>query len=417
MSSSAGQPALSGGSVPSVLLTHARTSEFWSSFFYWDSAGLPEDAEDRFAELDGADVVIAVGGGHGLVLKLQPSMPCYTLALLDPDGGPRLELGFDDDANFEPNVLRWQELDLICRAAAVLDPRVPYPGLALALLCRFVILSGSEELDAVLPLVRAALAAVRSADVDDGRYWPQVRDWLEGVDYRSTGVPWRRTVAGAWAIDDELIRRTALHTSRLANDRGPTGDWPFERWQETLTVARRTLDNARSAVELARGEFDGRALIDEVAGSAVARRPEGELLVRALVEPAHRVERVWAVEEVTGVERGELIAATFGPDELRDAHLFSLTLTLIVTGRPGRFASEVGAALDTALRSAARGYAVSHGGLYRAGPDGEPQFAEANISVFIRDDRDDGLRIVDAVLHSHGVADAEAKIIDAAGPG
>jgi hypothetical protein len=64
-------------------------------------------------------------------------------------------LGWDDQAHWHPQVLRWKELEAICRCLAVRDPRLAHPGIPLLLLYRFAQADADDDQSAV----RTTLAA------------------------------------------------------------------------------------------------------------------------------------------------------------------------------------------------------------------------------------------------------------------
>jgi len=64
-------------------------------------------------------------------------------------------MGWDDQAHWHPHVLRWKELEAICRCLAVRDPRLAHPGIPLLLIYRFAQGDADDDPNAV----RATIAA------------------------------------------------------------------------------------------------------------------------------------------------------------------------------------------------------------------------------------------------------------------
>ncbi|WP_328476087.1 hypothetical protein OHA21_21000 [Actinoplanes sp. NBC_00393] len=273
-----------------------------------------------------------------------------------------LELGWDDEAHWHPDALRWSELDLIGRAAAVLDPSLPHPGPVLALAARFVILDPGDDLDAITPLMDAAYGPPPPG----ATFWPRTRDWLHSADGRHDGVRWQRDAAGNWTVDQEEgadVDRTLYSTRR------PDGEFPFAAWQQLLSAAESTLANG------------------------------------TLPTPDSPIEQYWTEEAHTGVARGSLIAARCGPSPLRDSRRYQLELALPVEGRPTAHARNLRADLDRVLRDADRGWA-EHSGSTSAPGRG---YTEEHLTVAITDDLDAGIALIREALHRHD-ADPGAQL-------
>ncbi|BBH71749.1 hypothetical protein ACTI_84340 [Actinoplanes sp. OR16] len=201
--------------------------EFWRAYFF--EAEIDEDEDDDEDE-DGEELVVefAVGGGHALVLDIDLELTSVELGLRTPDNDEILELGWDDQAHWHPHALRWAELDLIGRAAAVIDPGLRHPGPVLALASRFVALGPDDDLDAITPLMDAAY------DVP----WPTTRDWLDRADFRDQATTWRQDEAGNWTVDQDDAQKPerALYSLRR-----PGGSFPFAAWRRLLAAAEATV--------------------------------------------------------------------------------------------------------------------------------------------------------------------------------
>jgi hypothetical protein len=180
---------------------------FWARYTFAHDDG---PGSDRLGELTDAlavdeegeetEVEFAVGGGHRLVLSVDTGLDSHELAVGSAD---LVELAWDDLAHWHPFALRWDELDLICRAVALVDPG-QHPGAPLALLCRFAAVFTDKELLAYAEAVDAAYTSLRPAGWTG--YWPRAADWLERADFRGKGVTWHRDDAGdlvASPADDE----------------------------------------------------------------------------------------------------------------------------------------------------------------------------------------------------------------------
>jgi hypothetical protein len=348
--------------LPAELHKRLETPEFWRAYLFeadvlddeddLDDDDLDEDEDEDEGGDDSIVVEIPVGGGYALVLDIGGEFDMVDLGMRTPDSAEILEIGWDDQAHWHPDTLRWDELDLIARAAAVLDPALRHPGPVLALAGRFVILGPGDDLDAITPLMDAAYGTPPPG----AGFWPRTRDWLHRVDGRPHGIAWQRNPAGDWAVDQS---ETAAVTRDLYSVRRPGSAFPFAAWRELLAAAQATL----------------------------AAGP--------LPTPENDAERHWVEETATGVPHGSLIAARCGPSPLRDSRRFSLALNL-----PGShsYTAAVCADLDRTLREADRGTAMVTGGTSGGG------HASALIDIGVVDDLDAGVVLIREVLRRHSPA-------------
>src|SRR4051812_12948402 len=127
---------------PEAFLALTQKPEFWRQFFFemWD---------EEFPELEGCRLEFPVGEGSALTLDLDTSLSYFGLGLRHPGAAAPSEIAWDDQAHWHPHVLRWEELDLVCRVVALDDPTLPHPGLPLALLHRFTPICLGDD-DAVI---------------------------------------------------------------------------------------------------------------------------------------------------------------------------------------------------------------------------------------------------------------------------
>jgi hypothetical protein len=297
------------------------------------------------------------------------------LGMRSPASVKTLELGWDDQAHWHPDALRWTELDLIARAAAVVDPVLRHPGPVLALAARFVVLDHNDNLDAITPLMDAAFGPppTRHIEADPmtptltidfplpvpaATWWPRTRDWLHRVDGRYSGVAWHQNEAGTWTVDqdDSIEVNRYLYTLRR-----PNGEFPFVEWRNLLAAAENTLE----------------------AGN--------------LPTPSSPAEQYWTDEERAEVPRGSLLADRFGPSPLRESRCYVLTLKLPVEGRSNAYAYAVRTDLDRTLREADRGWAETSGATLTPGR-GE---TEVRLSIGVVDDLDAATALIQRVLRRH----------------
>jgi hypothetical protein len=152
---------------------------------------------------------LPVGGGYGLGLEFDPSCACFDLALLLP-GGRRCPIAWDDQAHWHPHVLRWEELDLVCKCAAIQDATLPHPGLPLLLLYRFAPITESDNVDRIFPLIRDAWRSLGLFGEE------QIRQAGQRVDKRGSKFEWRLDDRTGWTLHQENWTRgqAKLYTRR-----------------------------------------------------------------------------------------------------------------------------------------------------------------------------------------------------------
>jgi hypothetical protein len=103
--------------LPADLRARLCDSDFWGRYFFEAGPGLEEYGEytAEFPVGDGYAVIVGIND-HAIYLDL-----------CTPDA-ETVTMGWDDQAHWMPDALRWAELDLIGRAAAVTDPELRHPA-------------------------------------------------------------------------------------------------------------------------------------------------------------------------------------------------------------------------------------------------------------------------------------------------
>lgn len=420
-----------------AFLTDLSDPAFWARFFF-EEAGETDDADTESEDEDGEDrdgddecvIPFMLDEKHGLRLGIDLANEYHDLSLVAPGLSEPAEIGWDDQAHWHPHVLRWDELDLLCRALAVGDASFAHPGAPLALLCRFTFLSGGEDLDAITPLVDAAFQRFRPERVDG--YWPTARDWLDPHDLRGMGVSWRWHEDGVWTVGQQGDHPMDLYSLRAVPEGEPRSEeaFPFTAWAAVLDrshevlaeavdrpwrnapevrrVLRQIIDDAElsHAPELARALQNAGCdrttlLAPLVAGAPVPASPAGSPV------PA---EQCWIIEELAGLERGALISRCFGTSPLASARTFGLRLDIDIFRRPFRYDRDICAELDRQLRDNDLGFAEITGGSTARNRAGEYAGATSVIEILIRDDLEEAVALIADVLHRHG-APAETRLV------
>jgi hypothetical protein len=200
----------SGLELPDALRPFLGTTRFWTDFFWVTE---PKNGE-VYAPLDKAVVRFHVGAGRALELDLG-GLSYFELWVVGPEG--REQLAWDDQAQWHPDVLRWEELDVISRAVAALDPSVDYPALPVLLLQRFAPICGDDDATLAFSLLEQAWERL---GLFRGR---ELRDLVERGDRRGHGFAWSRS-GERYVLGQSGEHEYALYTLRHAeNDEFPFG--------------------------------------------------------------------------------------------------------------------------------------------------------------------------------------------------
>jgi hypothetical protein len=286
------------------------------------------------------------------------------LWLRHPDGStdPTQLAEWDSYCGFE-RVVRFPELDLIGRLAALNDPDLPHPGLAMALLAPYLMIGNGDDIDVAVPMLLAAFAQVRAANqmpTDDSRdpddpqdrslrrvhlQLPGMADWsrpceeaaelarLESwnklfieEDIRSSIVErcderpdlhWHHDPTIGWYPDSTPENR------QLAGVRHPDHkpSFPFRAWQQFIqhaTVAYRAHTDQpwrHAVLPLARRIHDegdlrlATRLADELRAAGCTH----PTILRSLAPTAPPTQAGWVVELLADTEPGSLLRRCVGP--------------------------------------------------------------------------------------------------------
>jgi hypothetical protein len=218
--------------LPATVQARLDDPAFWRAYLFDGKIDTGDDDEPQPAEP--IIVEFAVGDGYALVLDIDGGLDMVDLGLRTPGDDEVLEIGWDDLAHCHPDTLRWAEIDLIARAAAVLDPTLTHPGPVLSLTARFVVLDAADDVAAITSLMDAAFGPPPpGAD-----WWPRTSAWLRKADGRGHGIAWQRDDNGDWSIDqvEPTTGDRDLHSVRR-----PGSKFPYAAWREVLAAAQETV--------------------------------------------------------------------------------------------------------------------------------------------------------------------------------
>ncbi|MCF2529626.1 hypothetical protein [Yinghuangia soli] len=311
--------------LPEPLSARLADPRFWAAYHFREDLlddlceGRQEVLDDDgllFPDLEDCEVVVEVTDDHALVLALDVDTGYFDLAVRTGDPSEDRTLGWDDQAHWHPHVFRPEELDLVCRAAALRDPGLPHPGPLLALLARFAFAVDGDDVEAFARRLDASFAALRprtagesSAAGEPEPYWPDSTEWTESRDLRGAGVMWVTDPSGD-AFPQEAaapLDGPELYSLRVrpesygkSKDTGEEGDgFPHAAVREMLTRCRSALEIRPAVREFAR------------LAPLVSEADDGDD-VTVLLEQQERA--LLAIARPVSEAEAALLATCFGPD-------------------------------------------------------------------------------------------------------
>lgn len=213
--------------LPEPLQAVIKKRRFWTDFFWITNAD-----EGDYPGLDDCDVELPVTEEYQLSLNFSAWLSCFVLNFIDADG-KSVEIAHDDQAHWHPHILRWKELDLICRAVADDDPELPHPGLPLLLLYRFAPICRDDDVDFITSMLDAAW---RKLDIFSDA---EIRKFIERSDARDAGFRWQYDDNEKfWWIekDEGGTSGKGLYTHRHLE--GARDQFPSANWEEMMAGAK-----------------------------------------------------------------------------------------------------------------------------------------------------------------------------------
>jgi hypothetical protein len=392
--------------LPEALRDAVRDPRFWLLSVWDNEAGnLPDWDEEVYQGLTDCRVTFPVSPEYALVLELDAGLSYFSLGLQHPGAPEPVQVAWDDQAHWHPNVLRWQELDLIGRCVALQDPDLPHPGIPMLLLNRFTPICVGDDVDVIHPLLESAW---RSLGVFDER---QIGRQVDRYDRRQARFIWRQYDETGWALEqDEEARGSPvfyLYTLRSADN----ASFPFREWNRMVDQARRTCEravdpnwlraNRGEVADLAQRVVESGDLgsTSSLAHALVHAGCEHRVLLDALRPPVDRARACWVIELLLGIEPGSFIRRHFGESSrpMRILYRFRIEIPThtetfsLPLGSDARFAEVV----DRALHEADLGDASVSGSTSSYSRDHTQVRLEiAHISATVRNDFDSGIRIL-----------------------
>lgn len=218
-----------------------RRKRFWTDYYFLTESPGPkfEDLDDP--EFDPLKVVVheiefRCSKTSSLILDFDEDLIRIALSLKCSGSRKPIDLGYADLAHPFQHVLRWEELQLICRCICKADKTMKYPGVALLMLFPFAPITVDDDLEAIRSTLTEAWVSLNLFSVSR-------IERLVGRTCRPLTASWRWIWSSAregWILDDTKPRfeKDAFGARHEGND-----DFPFsvvERFfQEIQRLAKR----------------------------------------------------------------------------------------------------------------------------------------------------------------------------------
>ncbi len=297
--------------LPEVFRRYCTTPEFWSDFVYGKFNELSRP------DLDAEPVEMAFAPTATLRVLFQLDGSETTIQVRQPCGNEwRRVVTNMDDGHAMPHAFRWQEADLIGRAAALNDPEIPHPGIPFLLLQPFVVRLARADHDVAYPLTAAAW---QSLGAFSERH---IRMMARGEPYHLTGSRWQHHHPEGWVV----TRGIDQPSERIFRDNIPTvyslrypgsGSFPFAEWNTFMAAVEEISAGyvlpdqfparqdafALCAGLLASGDLVAAAILADLVEECGLTNPT----VLAALRSYEPVRVAWVLEVLLGAPHGEFI--------------------------------------------------------------------------------------------------------------
>lgn len=392
--------------IPHQLKPRLREPEFWRAYFFQNE--VPTSALDR----ETYRVEFPLTRGMGIALDLSSCLSYHSLNIIHPALQSSVEIAWDDQAHWHPHVLRWEELELIARCAALQDEDFRHPGLTHVFLHRFAPVCLGDDVAGIFPMLEAAM---RTVDVLDDEL---IEDRLESVDARQGEFEWKEMDdEGWWLFQNELAQdRSGIMAYTLRHR--DNSEFPFAVWNDLINAARRYYEEESRIAWCA-------VHTDDISATAQPFLRDGDLgagprladllgrigcpnriMIDALCSPRSPAELCWIVEWVLGLGIGECIRTYFGSAGRPQRTRFEFSVQIPTFSREQRHqrqdARRFVDGLNAALSVGRLGNAIISGiGMSRSW-FGKLTAERAILSVFVRDDLERGVSVIRQTLAALG---------------
>lgn len=202
------------------LLARMQTRRFWTDYLHVSQPDWPDASSLAW------DVSLDLGTSVGLELIIDYGTSAATLLLREAaEEAVPIEVAWDDQAHWHPHVLRWAELDAICRRIAARSSPYPHPGLPLLLLYRFAPLVSDAEYRRYVPLLEHAWGEL-------GLFGPgDTAIFIDRVDFRGQFVEWQHNESVGWFVEQTARAERDLYSLRILGN----SEFPFVPWKSLMS--------------------------------------------------------------------------------------------------------------------------------------------------------------------------------------
>ena len=213
-----------------------KDRRFWTDF-WWTTEAACEDPRYAFMdEVSNFQVWFPLSDdGDRIELSMEGDL-CYFELFVSNSEYDTWSVAHDDQAHPFPHVLRWEEVELICRAAAHFDPDGPlgqHPGVGMLLLLRWTPICRGDDVDRIAEMLEVAFreATGEAFSLKD------VHQHISRRDFRDCGFRWRYSEENQiWHLkqDEDFTVASHVYTTR----HGEEGEkFPHEGFKTMLTLA------------------------------------------------------------------------------------------------------------------------------------------------------------------------------------
>jgi hypothetical protein len=176
---------------------------FWTDYLFLSESG------EQYSEFDGLQLRFDVSSRFGLTLDFNQALSGVTLSLHHPEADEPVQIAWDDQAHWHPHVLRWDELDAVCRVVSKREPYLGNPYLPYLLLYRFAPITVGDDANAIFRVLEQAWRSLNLLPEAN------ISTLTTRFDYRRAGFVWKSVEPLGWMIQqDQALRQM---TGTMAN--------------------------------------------------------------------------------------------------------------------------------------------------------------------------------------------------------
>ncbi|KAK4448382.1 hypothetical protein QBC34DRAFT_327788 [Podospora aff. communis PSN243] len=230
--------------LPRALLPLVKSTRFWTDYFFLTDVESPSPHKPAFAKVEDDQTEEPTGNAEDPVLSY------FELSFSAPDVYG-VSIGHDDQGHWHPFVLRWEELELICRAEEANLRRWEHPGLPLLFLCRWAPICVGDDVERIVSMLVRAWQRVLGEDGTER----DIRRLVERMDCRGRKFRWFKEGENWWiGAGDDAETASGVYTYRHREAVKPGGKWCGEGWNKLVEEAKRVVEGVGGKGELTDGD-------------------------------------------------------------------------------------------------------------------------------------------------------------------